>query len=491
MVTVIRGVEKAEIIDATPTPKGTFLALIRAGYTLPDAVAEYVDNSIEQAINNRIDNSGSSRVEVKSITEGAEGIIEIIDNCGGCPRRDAVRFIRPGESGVDPEEGNISRFGIGGKAAGLAVSSSVEILSRALSEKGWKIVLNRNTMLNKNDWKFEISDLSSNENIIEGSTQIRLHVTDFSDFQKFPIRGKEKLEERYGIKDLLNKISISFNGVKLSAADPEIELLNNIEAPERCIPLEANENIRVPTKENNISKTREISVKVKLGLMTEGSRINKFGMNIYCNGRLLVKDNKIGIYEQSFGDEKVGHAGIELIWIRGIVYLSGPAEAMPWNSRKNDLDTTSPTYRKLEEILKETVRKFLERMGEAKTDLKDRTGDKKIPGIRDVIVDHYYRELVINSNYEIKVRQNVRNSRPFVEAKKNFNSSNTGNGKGKRSDIPSPPVTKETVYLAAYVETKMLEEVREKIRKYYGKPNVTNADVVRIIIEHYKNCNKI
>ena len=61
-------------------------------------------------------------------------IMLLIYNCGGCAKKDAVRFVRPGESGVDPEEGNISRFGIGGKAAGLAVSSSVDILSRVNSE---------------------------------------------------------------------------------------------------------------------------------------------------------------------------------------------------------------------------------------------------------------------------------------------------------------------------------------------------------------------
>lgn len=490
MVTVIRQEERTEIIDATPTARGTFLALMRAGYTLPDAVAEYVDNSIEQARMNGSYHSGPRTVEVKYITEGSDGIIEIIDNCGGCYRNDAVRFVRPGDSGVDPEEGSISRFGIGGKASGLAVSSTVEILSRAASEKGWKIVLNRGTILNKTDWKFEIFDLTNNENIPEGSTKIRLHVLDFSDFQKFPSMGKKELEERYGLKDLSSKINILFNGVKINSADPEAELLNDIEAPEHCVPLEINENIRVPTKENNVSKSREISVKIKLGLMTEGTRVNRFGMNIYCNGRLLVKDNKIGLYDQSYGDEKFGHAGSQLIWIRGVVYLRGPAEAMPWNSRKNDLDTTSPTYRKLEEILQKSTETFLGKMLEAKREQKDRTGDKKLPDIRDVIVDHYVRELTKDPNYENRVRPNVLKSRPFVEAKKNTDSSNTSNDKGKRPDVPEAPVTKETVYLAARVETDLLEEVREKIRNSYGKPNVTNADVVRIILEHYKNCDK-
>lgn len=496
MVTVIRqeeSTEKTEIIDATPTAKGTFLALIRAGYTLPDAVAEYVDNSIEQGRINGSDKGNPRTVEIKSIIYGSDGIIEIIDNCGGCFRKDAVRFVRPGESGVDPEEGNISRFGIGGKAAGLAVSSFVEILSRSASENGWKIVLDRDVILNKTDWKFEVSELTDKERIPEGTTKIRLHVSDFSDFQNFPIKGKIQLEERYGLQGLSNHINILFNGIKINSADPESEILNGIETPEHCDPLEIIENIRVPTKENNASKIREISIKVKLGLMLEGSRINQFGMNIYCNGRLLVKDNKIGLYEQTYGDDKVGHAGSQLIWIRGVVYLAGPAEVMPWNSRKNDLDSTSPTYRILEEILKNAVKDLLDKMGESKREMKDRTGEKRLPDIREVIVDHYFRELVRDANYESRVRQIVRNSRPFIDAKRksDFHGSGHTGEDNNGHEVPHAPHNRETIGISAFVETKKLEEVRQKIAKAYGKSRVTNADIVRITLEHYLKCNKI
>lgn len=43
-----------------------------------------------------------------------------------------------------------------------------------------------------------------------------------------------------------------------------------------------------------------------------------------------------------YGDDRVGHTGSQLIWIRGVVYLAGQAEVMPWNSRKNDLDSNLP-----------------------------------------------------------------------------------------------------------------------------------------------------
>ena len=492
MVAVIRQEEREkqeETIDATPTAKGTFLALIRGGYTLPDAVAEYVDNSIEQARIIGPSKDGNRRVEIQTKTEGSEGIIEIYDNCGGCARNDAVRFVRPGESGVNPAEGNISRFGIGGKAAGLAVSSSVEIISRTHSEEGWKIVLDREDILNKSDWKFKVTGLTRGDTIPEGGTKIRLHILNFSDFQSFPINGKLELEQRYGIADLTSKVDILFNGEKINTADPEADILNEVEAPEHCDPLEVKGHIRVPTREKNETKTREIYIRIKIGLMTEGSRINKFGMNIYCNGRLLVKDNKIGIYDKNLLDEKIGHAGSQLIWLRGIVYLNGPAEAMPWNSRKNDIDISSPTYAKLEQILKKAVDDFMEKVADAKKELKDLTGEKRLPDIRDVIVSHYYKEILKDRNYENKVREIVRHSRPFSEAKKKV-LQHSGDTKEEPHEVPIPPHNDTTTYLAASVENYKIEKVKKKIGRAYGKSNISNADVVRITLEHYLNCDR-
>lgn len=60
----------------------------------------------------------------------------------------------------------------------------------------------------------------------------------------------------------------------------------------------------------------------------------------------------------------------------------------------------------------------------------------------------------------------------------------------KKPEMPDPPHDRETITLAASVEPEKLEEVRKKIMKSYGKSNVTNADVVRITLEHYRNCDK-
>lgn len=490
MVTVIRQEDatRSQVIDATPTARGTFLALIRAGYTLPDAVAEYVDNAIEQA---RLGSASKAtkKIDVRHGTQGQDFIIEVEDNCGGCPRNEAVRFVRPGMSGIDPEKGNISRFGIGGKAAGLAVSSKVEIMSRAIDENGWKIILDRDEILNKDDWKFKVSDLDNSEKLPNGATKIRLHIQNSDEFSKFPNFGKKLLEERYGMKELSRIVDIFLNGQKINLSDPEYEMLNGIEAPEHCQPHEYTETIRVPITMDKERKITEVSVKVKLGFLPEGSRVNKFGMNIYCNGRLLVNNSKLGIYDIIYEEEKMGHAGSQLIWLRGVVYLNGSSEAMPWNSRKSDLDSESPTYRKLEDILKTKVEDFLNDVAKAKAELKTRNGSRKVPDTRDIIVDHYVRMLKNDPNFESKCRKIVTNSKPFADAKGLI--SEVKKPKTDGDEIPNPPPHEGMTQLAAHVETEKVEAARKKIEEKYGKTSVRNTEIVRIVLEHFISCGNV
>src|SRR2546421_4117541 len=128
-------------IDATPVARDIFLGYVRGGYTLTGAVAEYVDNAIEQAVL-----SGKPRESTVWIRVGALSpriAIEIEDDSGGCERARATRFVQPGLSGVAPDASSISRFGMGGKAAGLSIADKVVVMSRSKNEAGWRVIMDR------------------------------------------------------------------------------------------------------------------------------------------------------------------------------------------------------------------------------------------------------------------------------------------------------------------------------------------------------------
>src|SRR5205807_9883397 len=95
-------VEGRTAIDATPKARDIFLGYTRGGYTITAAVAEYVDNAIEQA---RVSGKGaSSAVHVNVGAWSPNILIEIDDDAGGCPRSQAVRFIQRGLSCLGPDE---------------------------------------------------------------------------------------------------------------------------------------------------------------------------------------------------------------------------------------------------------------------------------------------------------------------------------------------------------------------------------------------------
>src|SRR5437667_2328007 len=80
-------------IDVTPKARDIFLGYVRGGYTLTSAVAEYVDNAIEQAAL-----TGRAAESTIRVTVGAHSpkiAIEIDDDAGGCSRGHARRFVQP------------------------------------------------------------------------------------------------------------------------------------------------------------------------------------------------------------------------------------------------------------------------------------------------------------------------------------------------------------------------------------------------------------
>src|SRR5213594_2984258 len=88
-------------IDVTPKARDIFLGYVRGGYTLTSAVAEYVDNAIEQAVLSGKATESTIRVTVSG--HGPKIAIEIADDAGGCSRGHSSRFVQPGLSGVSPE----------------------------------------------------------------------------------------------------------------------------------------------------------------------------------------------------------------------------------------------------------------------------------------------------------------------------------------------------------------------------------------------------
>ena len=461
-------------IDVTPASRDIYFSLARGGYNLATAVEEYVDNSLEQAMASK--NQSRRKIVVSSMLPNAENtdsFIEILDDCGGCKRTEAANFIQPGKSGIDPISGKISRFGFGGKAAGLAVAEKVEISSRSSGETGWTIILDKKNLMQKSDWKFRFENIPPS-GIKEGSTRIRLYLSPEKkiDIANFSSDVSESLRKRYSSFNCWNA-DVFVGTTKIEATDPYSEILQDDFAPEGAQPLKIERQISLPMRgADGLSKIQTLNILITVGLKPSGTALQEFGANIYCNCRLLVENNKTGI-----GSEVV-HPNSPMVWLRSVVEIKGPAELMPWNNRKDGLDNSSPSYRKLEELLNESYKKFTDLIGEAKQHFRDRTGER-VPKIRDMIVENFERQYKKHNKDPKTFPESIWTSSAFrdaIERSKN------------NSEITVTTKPKNVVQISAPIDKSILEILRSKVKEVTMKDRVTNVDIVEEVFKHYIEC---
>jgi len=252
-------------IDATPVARDIFLGYVRGGYTLIGAVAEYVDNAIEQAVS-----SGKAPESTVRVTVGAVSpriAIEVEDDAGGCERKRATRFVQPGLSGVAPEASAISRFGMGGKAAGLSVADKVVVMSRVKGEAGWRVILDREAILQKTDWKFEVTSLPKEIDLQEGHTRVMLLTSDKTAHAMYPVRYLSEFSERYAYlaKEIRPKIVVGTT--PLPFRDPVEDLLTEAEAPFGCGPLTIEKSKSYPITVHGERQLGNVHFQMTVGLV--------------------------------------------------------------------------------------------------------------------------------------------------------------------------------------------------------------------------------
>src|SRR2546430_13112644 len=113
-------------VDATPK-KRIIDALRRGDYVLSDAIAEYIDNSIDAARRKGVIQRGA-RVSINFDAERKSVTIE--DNCGGRSSDEISKFVTLGESDLpDPE--SMGMFGQAAKIAGMTDARRVVIMTHA------------------------------------------------------------------------------------------------------------------------------------------------------------------------------------------------------------------------------------------------------------------------------------------------------------------------------------------------------------------------
>lgn len=311
-------------IDGTPE-KHIFRGMI-ADYNLKTGLCELIDNALDFWVANK----KASKLQIEVGLDVGRQIITVKDNAGGVKESDLRLLIAPGASRETSTENRIGIFGVGGKRAGVALGELVEIRTRYNKKASHKIRIDDEWLQNES-WDINYTECTA---IDEGCTIIEVSKLR-QPFAKADVdRIGISLGETYG-RFIGDDCVILLNGVAIVGKTFEVWSY-----PPDFPPRTLNFTI-LPDGE------REIIVTMVAGLIGDRDpEAENYGVYIYCNDRLIVKEMR----EREVGYFITGEAGVphpDASLCRVIVSLEGNAELMPWNSSKSNVNIAHPSFLQL------------------------------------------------------------------------------------------------------------------------------------------------
>ena len=475
---------KPEKIDASPQMRDIFFGYTHGGYEFIDALAEYIDNSVQQGL--KQNDPSAVRIDVSVKSDGPTYYVEILDNAGGAKKTDAVNFIRPGASGNDSSSDSFGLFGVGGKVAGLSVvNKAVIIVSKAQSDPGFWVKLDRSDIETRLDWQFDVMPFPSDFGVSEGQTKIILYDVPKEVSVKLTNHYLEDYRVRYAyllMRNNGNVPKIYLEGKKIEPYNPINDMLNAKESPKGCEPKTYTDKKRLNiTLRNGGTQLMEINLICTVGLRPSGSTIGESGAAIYCNDRLIERHSQLALYDLFDTKDSNIHPGSDKAWITAVVRMTGPASLMPWTTRKDSLDSSSKSYEILNDFLKEAYEDFLENhIVKARETLRSNPeyGRRKLY-VSDILEDNYARKLKGGDLHVETTREVIKKSQSFIKA--------TGKAKGK-IDIVKPVTSGMVVNLSGSVGREKLANAKLLVKAENGFEDITNANLVRYMVDHIIRC---
>lgn len=328
--------EQIDLVDATPL-KRMYLSII-ADYDLNKAICELIDNALDLWVKNHRE----SHLTIDILLDQAQQRIEVRDNAGGLDKSELAYIVGPGHTGNLETDRTIGIFGVGTKRAVVALSQDIRIRTRKQRNETYQIELDDAWIRENDDWMLPVYRIDS---IPEGSTFIEL------------VKLRKNLTDVI-IKDLVTHLGATYSRfmrnhkikITVNTADLEPIKFENWAFPPNYEP-----RIYFGTVEAQDGKT--VRVKAVAGLTMESSPSGgEYGVYFYCNNRLIARGLKT--YDVGFTKGIAGKPHADISLARIIVFMSGEARLMPWNSSKSDIDPSHPIFDSLRGWLLHVVKDY-------------------------------------------------------------------------------------------------------------------------------------
>jgi hypothetical protein len=323
--TTIKSKKNTEHVQVVPDPS-LMLKLGRQGYSLPEMLAEFIDNSIDAR-------TGDS-VEVEVTIDAKRVVIE--DNGRGMDKATLIKALTIAHSN---KKDALGEYGLGMKAAAVALGNAFVIeTTQADAPEGYRVGWTAASWTEKGVWAYDIETRKAPKGV--HGTSITLMDLRFKPVQRVGI-VKNELGRRFGPFIRAGELVLKVNGTRCRAPEPDL-------LPATAIQTEALAK-QLPKKGKAL---QEFSLKTQsgktihgwVGLMANSSQKGLYGFDTFRRGRLITYNDKFGF-----------SAHPTVARVCGEVHM----DHLPVTSNKREWVKTDPTYEDAEETLKAFIQPWL------------------------------------------------------------------------------------------------------------------------------------
>jgi hypothetical protein len=475
--------------DRTLMPK-----IGQTGYSVSQAIAEFVDNSIDAREQEKV-------LDVKILLSKDKNLIEISDNGVGMDEETAVNSIRLAHSS---KKDKLGEFGLGLKTAATSLGEKFQIItSREGSSEEYILEYDEKEWLKSGDWTSHELKIRKNVDKKKQGTIIRIRNLRCSIYPNLPGNIRKDLSARFAPYIENGEVRIKVN-TKLCTPEP-------LDLRKEYYPPNGKEPFRLKLESGN-------AIWGWRGLLRKGSDKGEYGFRVFRRGRLISQFAKIGFNphpeaRQITGEIHVDHLPVthnkrEFIEESPLYKEIINEEGIFWNFMRELVREARSSIRKNQisqnildkmEIQKENIMKAIKKIPEIKEyafpDIKEKIAASKSNA--DGAVDYEIekrdtREVVTIETETTQLSQKSRNPKKTHIKKHYYITINGQRFKVEHSfvDLKTEDVLKDKVVdekngIHVYTNTAFPGFANTKDHIFYGVWHIAEA-IAEIMVEKNK-----
>jgi len=278
----IRKKEISILPDRSLMPK-----LGQTGYSISQAIAELVDNSIDARKEGKI-------LTIEILLDQKKKLVQVIDDGIGMNEEDATNSIRLAYSS---KKNQLGEFGLGLKTASASLGKTFQIITtQEKADQEYILEYDENKWLKNGDWNKHEIKIKTGVNKKRSGTTVTIGDLKFKIYPNLSGRIRTDLSTRFSPYIENGEVKIKVNTKWCEPKDLELKIDYN--------PPDGKEEFHIPLESGN-------EVWGWIGLLKRGSDKGDYGFRVFRRGRLVMQYAKLGFNPHPEARQIVGDLNLD------------------------------------------------------------------------------------------------------------------------------------------------------------------------------------